>query len=209
MEQLFEFLDHIDKDLLLYLQSQHTLFLDTIMAGITNKYNWWPLYLLLLVALYRQFGWHAIYSLVAVVVLIILSDQITSSLMKPLFGRFRPCHDPEIGHLVRIVTKCGGFYGFVSGHAANSFAVTTFFLLLFVKTHRYFWWLLIWPLAFSYSRIYLGVHYPLDILGGTLVGIFLGYLVFIGTSKLSLKVPFGFTPDPLRGKSPPRGPIGP
>jgi len=194
MEQLFEFLDHLDKDLLLYLQSQNTPLMDTLMAGITSKYNWLPLYLLLLLALFRQFGWQAVYSVVAVVLLVILSDQITSSLMKPLFGRLRPCHDPEIGHLVRIVTKCGGLYGFVSGHASNSFAVTTFFLLLFHKTHRYVWWLLIWPIFVSYSRIYLGVHYPLDILGGALVGIILGYLVFVGTSKLSLKLPFGFTP---------------
>lgn len=194
MEQLFEFLDHLDKDLLLYLQSQNTPLMDTLMAGITSKYNWLPLYLLLLLALFRQFRWQAVYSVVAVVLLVILSDQITSSLIKPLFGRFRPCHDPEIGHLVRIVTKCGGLYGFVSGHASNSFAVTTFFLLLFHKTHRYVWWLLIWPIFVSYSRIYLGVHYPLDILGGALVGIILGYLVFVGTSKLSLKLPFGFTP---------------
>ncbi len=194
MEQLFEFLDHLDKDLLLYLQSQNTPLMDTLMAGITSKYNWLPLYLLLLLALFRQFRWQAVYSVVAVVLLVILSDQITSSLIKPLFGRFRPCHDPEIGHLVRIVTKCGGLYGFVSGHASNSFAVTTFFLLLFGRTHRYVWWLLIWPIFVSYSRIYLGVHYPLDILGGALVGIILGYLVFVGTSKLSLKLPFGFTP---------------
>jgi len=194
MEQLFEFLDHLDKDLLLYLQSQNTPLMDTLMAGITSKYNWLPLYLLLLLALFRQFRWQAVYSVIAVVLLVILSDQITSSLIKPLFGRFRPCHDPEIGHLVRIVTKCGGLYGFVSGHASNSFAVTTFFLLLFHKTHQYVWWLLIWPIFVSYSRIYLGVHYPLDILGGALVGIILGYLVFVGTSKLSLKLPFGFTP---------------
>ena len=194
MEQILEFLDHLDKDLLLFLHSKSSLFMDTVMAGVTKKDNWLPLYLLLLVALYKQFGWQAIYSVIAVVILVTLSDQITSSVMKPFFGRLRPCHDPEIGHLVRIVTKCGGLYGFVSGHAANSFAVTTFFLLIFGRPHRYVWWLLIWPLSVSYSRIYLGVHYPLDLLGGALVGIFLGYLVFTGTRRLSVKVPFGFTP---------------
>ncbi len=191
---MFEFVDHTDKDLLLFLHNQSSPFMDTVMAGITEKYNWLPLYLLLLVALFRQFGWQAIYSIVAVVILVTLSDQITSSLIKPLIGRFRPCHDPEIGHLVRIVTKCGGLYGFVSSHASNSFAVTTFFLLLFKDTHRYVWVLIIWPLVVSYSRIYLGVHYPLDILGGALIGILLGCIVYTVTSKLSAKVPFGFTP---------------
>lgn len=194
MEQVFDFLEQVDKELLLYLHNLSSPFLDTMMAGITKKYNWLPLYLVLLVALYRQFGWQAIYSVIAVVVLIALSDQITSSVMKPLFGRLRPCHDQEIGHLIRIITRCGGEYGFVSSHAANSFSVTTFFILLFGKSHRYIWWLMVWPLLFSYSRIYLGVHYPLDILGGAVVGIGLGYLVFIGTRKVSEIVPFGFTP---------------
>jgi undecaprenyl-diphosphatase len=201
MDQIFEILDQIDKDALLFIQSQSSPFMDTLMAGITEKYNWLPLFLLLILVLFRQFGWQAIYSLIALALLITLTDQLTSSFMKPYFGRFRPCHDPEIGHIVRIVTKCGGLYGFVSGHAANSIAVTTFFILLFSKSHRYIWWLLIWPLAFSYSRIYLGVHYPLDILGGALIGILLGYLVFFGTKKLSGVVPFGFTPESTKGWS--------
>jgi undecaprenyl-diphosphatase len=114
--------------------------------------------------------------------------------MKPLFGRLRPCHDPEIGHLIRIIRRCGGEFGFVSSHAANSVSVSTFFILLFRKSHRYVWWILIWPLLFSYSRIYMGVHYPLDVICGAVVGIALGWLVYWGTEKLSQKVPFEFTP---------------
>ena len=194
MEQLFEIVEQVDKDLLLYLQSLSAPLLDQVMAAITETYVWIPLYLLLIFALFKQFGWQTIYSLVAVAIVITLSDQITSSLMKPLFGRFRPCHDPEIGHLVRIVTKCGGQFGFVSSHAANTFSVATFFILLFRKSHAYFWVLIIWPVVVSYSRIYLGVHYPLDILGGAVVGILLGILVFFSTRKLSVVIPFGFTP---------------
>lgn len=189
MEQLLEFLDQVDKELLLFLHRQSSPLLDVLWAGITEKYNWIPLYLVLIIALFRQFGWQAMYSVIAVILLVIVSDQITSSFMKPFFGRYRPCHDPEIGHLVRIVTKCGGSFGFVSSHASNSFSVTTFFILLFSRTHRYAWWLLIWPLLFSYSRIYLGVHYPLDVLGGALVGIILGYLAYLGTEKFSRTVP--------------------
>ena len=194
MEQVLEFLDHIDKELLLYLHHHSTPFLDVAMVAVTEKYNWIPLYLILILALVRQFGWQAVYSMVAVILLVIISDQLTSGFMKPFFGRFRPCHDPEIGHLIRIIRRCGGEFGFVSSHAANSFSVSTFFILLFRKTHRYVWWILIWPILFSYSRIYLGVHYPFDILCGAVIGIGLGWLVFWGTGKLSEKVPFEFTP---------------
>jgi undecaprenyl-diphosphatase len=193
MEQIFEFLDQVDKELLLFLQQQGAPWSDHIWAAITEKYNWIPLYAILLIALFRQFGWQAVYSMIAVVLLVIMADQLTSTFMKPFFGRYRPCHDPEIGHLVRIVTRCGGEFGFVSSHASDSFSVITFFILLFHRSHRYCWWLLIWPLLFSYSRIYLGVHYPLDVLCGALVGIVLGYLVYSGTKKLSEIVPFEFT----------------
>lgn len=194
MEQVLEFLDQVDKDLLLFLHNQSSPFLDVAMVAITEKHIWIPLYLLLIFALIRQFRWQAVYSIAAVILLVILSDQLTSGFMKPFFGRFRPCHDPEIGHLIRIIRRCGGEFGFVSSHAANSFSVSTFFILLFHKSHRYIWWLLIWPLLFSYSRIYLGVHYPLDVLGGALVGIGLGWLVYRATEKLSEKVPIEFRP---------------
>jgi undecaprenyl-diphosphatase len=194
MEQVLEFLDHIDKELLLFLHKQSTPFLDVAMVAVTEKYTWILLYLILILALIRQFGWQSVYSIVAVILLVIISDQLTSGLMKPLFGRLRPCHDPEIGHLIRIIRRCGGEFGFVSSHAANSVSVSTFFILLFRKSHRYVWWILIWPLLFSYSRIYMGVHYPLDVICGAVVGIALGWLVYWGTEKLSQKVPFEFTP---------------
>ena len=198
MEQVLEILDAFDKELLLFLHSQSSDIIDFLMANITQKYNWIPLYLILIAALFKEFGWQGIYAVIAVILLVVVSDQLTSSFMKPFFGRFRPCHDPEIGHLIRIITRCGGEYGFVSSHAANSFSVSTFFVLLFGKTYRFAWWLLLWPLLFSYSRIYLGVHYPLDVLCGALVGIGLGYLGFILTRRLSVIVPFKF--DPKSGR---------
>lgn len=194
MESIFDIIVKWDQQILLFLHGLSSPFLDTLMAGATEKYNWIPLYLLLLYILYKNFGWQALYSIIAVVLLITLSDQITSSFMKPFFQRYRPCHDPEIGHLIRIVTKCGGSYGFVSSHAANSMALSTFFWLIFKEKYRWIIWIFIWPLLFSYSRMYLGVHYPLDILGGTLVGILLGYLVFRFTKWASGKVPFAFSP---------------
>ncbi len=194
MDNLIEALIHWDKEMLLTLHQMSTPWLDTAMAAITEKYHWIPLYLLLLIMLYRQFGWHFVYSVVAIVLLISLSDQLTSSVMKPLFARDRPCHDPEIGHLVRIITKCGGPYGFVSSHASNSMALTTFIFLIFRQKYPWIFWLILWPLSVSYSRIYLGVHYPLDILGGLLVGILIGFFIFKITFWLSKRVPFKFAP---------------
>ena len=81
MEQILEFLDQIDKDMLLYLHSIHSDFLDIFMANVTKKYNWIPLYIILLVSLFRQFGWQAIYSIIAVILLVTISDQLTSSFM--------------------------------------------------------------------------------------------------------------------------------
>ncbi len=194
MEQLFETLIELDQQVLLYLHGLSSPWMDVVMAGVTEKYNWLPLYLLLFIILFKNFGWQGIYTLVAVVILITLSDQLTSSFMKPFFHRFRPCHDPEIGHLVRIVTKCGGYFGFVSSHASNSFAVATYFWLIFHNKYRWMIWLLVWPVIVSYSRIYLGVHYPLDILGGAIVGIVLGYLVYRMSKWSSTKIPFVFVP---------------
>ena len=192
MEQIIEILVHWDQQVMLAIHGLSNPFFDQLMAAITEKYNWIPLYLLLVYLLVRQFGWHALYSIAAVVLLVVISDQLTSSFMKPFFQRFRPCHDPEIGHMVRIITKCGGYYGFVSSHAANSFAVTTFFWCLFHRRFPWIGWIVLWPLVVGYSRIYLGVHYPLDILGGALVGIVLGYMVFGFTRLASQKVPFNF-----------------
>ena len=192
MEQIIDMVIQWDQQAMLFIHSHSGPFLDSLMAGITEKYNWIPLYLLLVFLLIRQFGWHALYSIVAVVLLVVISDQLTSSLMKPFFQRLRPCHDPEIGHMVRIITKCGGYYGFVSSHAANSFAVTTFFWCLFHTHTRWIVWIVLWPIVVSYSRIYLGVHYPLDILGGALVGVFLGYAMYRFMGWLSPKVPFSF-----------------
>lgn len=194
MEQIFDLLLQWDRQLLLSIQGHHSSFSDLLWAGITEKYYWIPLYLLMLYILFRYLGWQALYVLVALTLLITLSDQLTSSVMKPLFGRLRPCHDPEIGHLVRIVTKCGGTYGFVSSHAANSFAVCTFFWLIFKQRFPWIMALFVWPLLVSYSRIYLGVHYPLDVLGGAVTGAVLGYLIFLGTRWFSKKIPFQFRP---------------
>lgn len=116
-----------------------------------------------------------------VVIVIILADQISVNLFKEVFLRLRPCHNPEIKDLVHTINgACGGKYGFVSSHASNTFALAVFVGSVFKKQVE---WMLftmfLWAAIVSYSRIYVGVHYPGDVLVGALLGSLIGFLIWI------------------------------
>lgn len=116
--------------------------------------------------------------LISVVILILLSDQVSVHLFKNYFERYRPCHNENIKHLVHLVNNyCGGQFGFISSHAANTFALATFLSLIFRKKNFTFL-ILIWAALGSYSRIYLGVHYPSDIIVGVALGCAIGVIVY-------------------------------
>ena len=109
-------------------------------------------------------------------------DQITN-LFKDGFARLRPCHDPDIAPLMRLVKdRCGGLYGFFSGHSSNSFALAIFFITFFKSIYPVMRWLVLWAAIVAYSRVYVGVHYPIDILCGALFGSVIG-LVFARASR--------------------------
>ena len=113
-----------------------------------------------------------------IALVITLADQIASGLCKPFFARFRPTQDPNIMYMVDIVNGYrGGRFGFISSHAANTFAISVFLSLL-IKRKSLTFMLLFWAVLNSYSRIYLGVHYPGDILFGAIEGCFIGYLIY-------------------------------
>lgn len=182
---MIEALNHTDQQWLLWLNGQHSPFFDQVMFFVSGKYEWIPLYAVILGFIIWKYRWKSIWIILAIVILITLSDQI-ANLLKNGVKRPRPCKDPEIGHLVVLVNNyCRGAFGFVSGHAANSFALATFVALLFRKR-----WVTIslvtWAAVVSYSRIYLGVHYPGDVIGGALLGILLGMTVYY-SSKLLIK----------------------
>ncbi len=165
-----------DKELFLYLNSFHSDFWDTIMLMVTRKETWLPFYVIILFYIIKNYRGKALLVLLLLVLVVVASDQF-SVLLKESVQRLRPVHDPEIGPLVHNVLRKGGLHGFVSSHAANSFAIFVFTSRIF-KNRLYSLLLLFWAILFSYSRICSGVHYPLDIVGGALLGLLIGEVFF-------------------------------
>ncbi|WP_339786946.1 MAG: phosphatase PAP2 family protein [Imperialibacter sp.] len=169
----------LDQQFFLWLNSHHASWLDGPMLLITGRNTWIPLYLALIAWLIYQQKKEAAWSILAIVLTIVIADQLTSGLMKPFFERLRPCHDPAIASLVHLVDGCGGKFGFASSHAANTFALATFVSLLHTgKAYWHFVWYA-WAAIVTYSRIYVGVHYPGDVLVGALVGIAAAYIIYL------------------------------
>jgi undecaprenyl-diphosphatase len=168
----------IDRNLFLFLNGMNSPFWDEVMWIISAKATWIPLYLFILWLFIRNHGRKTVVIILFVAAAITLSDQLSVHAFKDVFQRLRPCHEPDLEALVHIVRgKCGGKYGFVSSHAANSFSIALFALLLLKR--RWLSILLVsWALVVSYSRIYLGVHYPGDILGGAMLGSLTGWLLW-------------------------------
>lgn len=176
---MIELLKQWDTDLFLFLNGMHTPFGDVVMFYCSEKLTWIPLYIFILYLCIRFFKWKTLWILLAVTMLITISDQLSVHGFKNVFMRLRPCHEPLLDGLVHTVNnKCGGQYGFVSSHAINHFALASFLAILFKNRISYFAPLIIiWALVVSYSRIYLGVHYPGDVICGGILGVFLGILM--------------------------------
>ncbi len=172
----------LDEYLFLYLNKFHYDFLDSLVWWISDFRTWIPLFICWIYLLYKKNKQYFLTSLLAIIVIITLSDQISSKIFKPYFQRLRPSHEEKLNQKIHLLEEKkgqvykGGKYGFVSSHAANSFAIA-FFLFLYIGRKYSFYWFL-WAFLVSYSRIYLGVHYPLDIIVGGMVGILVSYLTF-------------------------------
>lgn len=187
---ILEIIDSLDKELLLYLNSLHSLFGDVFMWVLSAKLTWLPLIVLLLALIVKNKGRESILIILGIALAILLADQVASSFFKPLVERLRPSRSPSIMHELHIVNNYrGGLYGFVSSHSANVFAVAVFTSLLF-KYRSYTLVILIWAASVSYSRIYLGVHYPMDIICGAICGIASGYIAYAVYRWSSKMLPF-------------------
>jgi undecaprenyl-diphosphatase len=176
----------IDSRLFLWLNGQHAGWLDTVMVSITEMWPWIPIYILLAYLVIKQYGRKSLWIFLAVGLVILCSDQLSAHVCKPLFHRLRPCFNPEFEGMVHLPKGLpGGRYGFVSSHAANTFAVATFLTAALRKSYRSIgWWLFAWALISSYSRIYIGVHYPGDVLAGAVLGILVGLIIWKLTTLL-------------------------
>lgn len=155
------------------------------MLWATETFFWTPLYLVLLALIIKTYKWNAVLILVGIALTITLADQITSSVMKPYFARPRPSHEAGLQGLLHLVNGyTGGAYGFASSHAANTFGVALFIFLLLRRHYAWISAIFIWAALVSYTRIYLGVHYPGDIAVGALVGSACGLIAFWCTQQI-------------------------
>jgi len=172
---LIEQLKNWDTEVFLFLNGMHNNFFDFVMYYASEKFLWIPLYLLLTYLIYRYYGKKVFLILILAGLLITATDQISVHFFKNVFQRLRPCHEPGLDGLVHLVRdKCGGQYGFYSGHATSHFAIATFLNYFLGSKFRFFSFLIFfWAIFISYSRIYLGVHYPGDVLAGAFAGIIL------------------------------------
>ena len=179
----FDEIIQYDKDLLVFINGLGTENWDSFWLTVTNQLSWIPLYLLFFYWIFKSLGWKKGIGLILLTALLVtFSDQFTVFL-KNYFERLRPNRDPSINEVIRIL-KNNSSYSFVSGHATTSSAVTLLMHLTLKKYYKFTLLFFIWPLLFSYSRMYIGVHFPIDVMVGAMLGLLLGYLFY----KLSLKL---------------------
>ncbi|RTY67089.1 MULTISPECIES: phosphatase PAP2 family protein [unclassified Flavobacterium] len=186
---MLEKINQIDTKLFLFLNGKHNSFFDPIMYWASHKWFWLPFYVFLVFIIIREFHKKSVYILIGIGILITLCDQTASNLIKSSVKRLRPSHELALQHLVYL-SKAGpgGKYGFISSHSANVFGLATFLILLLPA--KYNWLkiiLLFWAILVAYSRIYNGVHYPLDVIVAMFLGIFYAIIIHFFLNKILIK----------------------
>ena len=174
---LFQTIKKIDQQFFMFLSNHHTGGWDKVAYWVSHPFFWVPLYIFLIYLLTRVLQKKTWVVLLLIAILITISDQVSSALIKPWAQRLRPCEDPDIQHLVHAVGHYTGKYGFISSHATNTFGLAMLLWLLLRNHYRLIFLLFFWAAGVSYARVYGGVHYPGDIVIGALVGIVLGWLI--------------------------------
>lgn len=187
---MFDYLNDLDIQLTLFFNGFHTQGLDDFFFYYSKTWVWIPFFAYLVYIMYKQWGVKSLYVLLFVAIVIVCSDQISSSLIKPLVCRERPTHNIDIQQQIHTVKGyVGGKYGFVSSHAANSIALALF-LSLVIKNGFFTFTIFMWAIINTYSRIYLGVHYLGDVVCGSIVGVVVALLLYKLFSLFSNKIKF-------------------
>lgn len=172
---MIESLLQLDRNVFIFLNGLGSETFDGFWLFITKQLNWLPFFLLIAYLVFKHLGWkHALMILLLMALLITLTDQTTNHLFKYRFMRLRPGSDPSLDGLIRAV-KTSSSFSFISGHASNSMAAAFFLYKVLRPYLKYMGFIFLWPLIFAYSRIYLGLHYPLDIVCGYIWGIVMGW----------------------------------
>jgi len=167
---LIEDIIHLDKEVLIFLNNLGSEQWDPMWLVITNQLYWSPLFIFIFYITIKYFGWkRGGFMIFSMILLVAFSDQFTN-LIKNSVARLRPNNDPEIKHVLRTLINPQG-YSFMSGHATTSTFFSVFVILLLKDKFKYIYFILFWPLVFAYSRLYLGVHFPIDILVGLIIGV--------------------------------------
>ena len=175
---MLEQLIHIDKEIFLFInQGLSNPFFDWLLPILRNPFTWSPLYLFLIIFFIKHYGKVGILIVVCTLINFGISDGVSSHLIKKSVKRIRPCNDIEFKHEVNSRVRCGSGFSFTSSHATNHFAMAFFWIVLFRRKWRHTLWLcILWAALIAISQIYVGVHYPLDILCGSILGTCIGLL---------------------------------
>ncbi|MEN0005396.1 MAG: phosphatase PAP2 family protein [Bacteroidota bacterium] len=170
----------LDQELFFVINNDwHNSILDAIMPHWRNKYSWIPLYVVLAIYVVYQFKQKGVYLILFLAVTVGIADTTSSQLIKKNVQRIRPCNDIQLQSEVKLLVHCGGGYSFTSSHATNHFAVASFlvFTLGLFPWRKWRWLLWLWAASIAFGQVYVGVHYPLDILCGGLIGALIGWLM--------------------------------
>lgn len=189
---MIESLKHIDTEWFLAINNGWASpLLDAVCPWLRQPRTWIPLYAVLLYISWKQFGRNSLWIVAGAALLVLVCDQFSANLVKNTFERLRPCNDPALKERVRLLVHCGGGYSFMSAHATNHFGVAVFFSMIFRPHSRVILpFALVWAACIALSQVYVGVHYPFDILCGALTGSLFGYIAArILNARVLLKQP--------------------